>query len=281
MRVKIENLSKSYFGLSWKMENVFLEIPEGKVTAVVGPSGCGKTTLLRLLAGLEFPDQGNIFFDEKNVTSLSAEKREVGLVFQNEALFSHLTVFENVAFGLKMKQDKNIVAKTKSALVLVHLLGLDNRSVIQLSGGEKKRVALARALAVQPKLLLLDEPLNGLDAGLKEKIKELLKELWKKTKLGLIWVAHDLDDVFYLADWVIVMNDGKIEQAGSPIDLFLKPKNEFVKNFFAQYQLIQAKSLLENGKSVIQGTIRLNTVSEKGTPYINVKKTNYKFLPDA
>jgi ABC-type Fe3+/spermidine/putrescine transport system ATPase subunit len=278
VKLALNQLSIAY--PDWSMENCSLTIPHGTFTAVVGPSGSGKTTLLRLIAGLEKPATGTIFLDTENVTHVSAEHRNIGFVFQGDALFSHLDVFDNVAFGLKMHNASQIQEKVSKALSLVHLTGFEKRAVNTLSGGEKKRVAIARAIAFNPNVLLLDEPLNGLDAQLKEKMKVFLKKLQEKTGLAMILVTHDLDDAFFLSDQLVVMNNGKIEQTGTPSDLFFSPKNVFVKNFFSDYVLVQGKESTSGSKTMVEGRFSFPVKKGKGTPYVNFKKTNYKFIED-
>ncbi|MBI2598047.1 MAG: ABC transporter ATP-binding protein [Candidatus Diapherotrites archaeon] len=272
MRVELEKISVSFS--NWKMQNFSLKVPDGGITSIVGPSGSGKTTILRVISGLQHPESGKIFFGKKEVTELPAEKRNAGFVFQNEALFYHLNVFENVAFGLRMKKEKNLQEKVLRALKIVHLAGFENRNIQSLSGGEKKRVAIARAIAFEPDLLLLDEPLNGLDAKLKESTKKLLKELQEKTGLSMVFVTHDIDEAFYLGDEIVVINSGKLEQAGSPKEIFLRPKNGFVKEFVSDYLLVKGK--IADGK--IDAKFSFSAKKEKGTPFFAVKKNNYKFL---
>ncbi len=256
MKLELKKINKKFE--DWGISDFTIKIDSGSFVSLVGPSGSGKTTLLRIISGLEIPDSGIILFDEKNITSFEPEKRNVGFVFQNEALFSHLNVFENVAFGLKMKKEKNIEKKVATALSLVHLNGFDKRNVTRLSGGEKRRVAIARAIAYNPKILLLDEPLNGLDAPLKEKMKFLLKELQEKTGITAIMVTHDIDDAFFLSDKIAVMICGKIEQFDNPIKIFKKPKNKSVKDFISDYALSETKI---KGKKV----------------FVSSKKSNYRF----
>lgn len=274
MKVSIEKISVLF--KDWEMKNFSLKIEKG-FTSIVGPSGCGKTTLLRVLSGLQETKQGKVFFNENDVTQLPPEERNVGVVFQGDSLFSHLNVFENVAFGLKMKKHKNINQKVSKALLLVHLPGFEKRKVTNLSGGEKKRVSIARAIAYNPDLLLLDEPLNGLDAPLKEKMKLFLKELTEKTGLTTIMVTHDIDEAFYLSDEIAVMDNGRISQIGSPVQIFLKPKNSFVKNFISDYTLIKAKQKIVKGKSFIEGKFLLPVKKGSGKAFVNFKKTNYRF----
>ena len=274
MKVSIEKVSVLF--KDWEMKNFSLKITKN-FTSIVGPSGCGKTTLLRVLSGLQETEKGKIFFNENDVTQLPPEERNIGVVFQGDSLFSHLNVFENVAFGLKMKEHKNILQKVSKALSLVHLPGFEKRKVTNLSGGEKKRVAIARAIAYNPDLLLLDEPLNGLDAPLKEKMKLFLKELSRKTGLTTIMVTHDIDEAFYLSDEIVVMNNGRVSQTGSPVQIFLKPKNSFVKNFISDYILVKAKQKTVKGKRFVEGKFLLPVKKGFGKAFVNFKKTNYRF----
>ncbi len=251
MKLKMQGIRISFPG--WEMDDFSLEAPSGSFTSIVGPSGCGKSTILRAIAGLEAPQKGKVFFGAKEVTSTPAEERDVGLVFQGDALFSHINVFDNVAFGPRMKKEKNIEGKVASALSLVHLAGFEKRDTTTLSGGEKKRVAIARALAFSPKILLLDEPLAGLDANLREKMKSLLRELSQKTGLTTIMVTHDIEDAFSLSGRIVAMSRGKVEQEGKPFELLLRPKTRFVKEFFSSYAL-----------------------EKKGGKYFILKKGNYR-----
>lgn len=274
MKVSIEKISVIF--KDWKMKNFSLKIEKG-FTSIVGPSGCGKTTLLRVLSGLQQTEQGEVFFNNEEVTFLPPEERNIGVVFQGDSLFSHLNVYENVAFGLKMKKHQNVKQKVFKALSLVHLPGFEKRKVTNLSGGEKKRVAIARAIAYDPDLLLLDEPLNGLDAPLKEKMKLFLKELTEKTGLTTIMVTHDIDEAFYLSDEIAVMDSGKISQIGSPIQIFSKPKNAFVKNFISDYILVKGKQKTVKGKKFVEGKFLLPVKKGSGNVFVNFKKTNYRF----
>jgi len=274
MKVSIEKVSVLF--KDWEMKNFSLKITKN-FTSIVGPSGCGKTTLLRVLSGLQGTEKGKIFFNENDVSQLPPEERNIGVVFQGDSLFSHLNVFENVAFGLKMKKHKNISQKVSKALSLVHLPGFEKRKVTNLSGGEKKRVAIARAIAYNPDLLLLDEPLNGLDAPLKEKMKLFLKELSEKTGLTTIMVTHDIDEAFYLSDEIVVMNNGRVSQIGSPVQIFSKPKNSFVKNFISDYILVKAKQKTVKGKRFVEGKFLLPVKKGSGKAFVNFKKTNYRF----
>jgi len=276
MQLRLKNVSISF--PNWKLVNFSINAKHGSITSIVGPSGCGKTTVLRIISGLQEITTGKVFFGEKEITDLLPEQRNVGFVFQNDSLFSHLNVFENVAFGLKMKNEKSIRKKVISALKLVQLIGFEKRKIKTLSGGEQKRVAIARAIAFEPDLLLLDEPLKGLDAKLIEKTKIFLKNLQEKTGLTMLFVTHDIDEAFFLSDKIIVMNNGKIEQYGSPKEIFSRPKNRFVKEFISDYILIKAKTKKVGNKSIIYGKFSFPANKGKGNPFINLKKTNYKFL---
>jgi len=273
-------LGKLFAGFDGFSVEFSLKVNSGSFTSVVGPSGSGKTTLLKMICGLTKVERGRIFFGKKEVTEIPPEKRNIGFVFQGDSLFSHLSVFDNVAFGLKMKKERKEVIEKKvlQALKLVHLEGFQKREVNNLSGGEKRRTAIARAIAFNPDLLLLDEPLNGLDANLKEKMKVFLKELSEKTNLTIIMVSHDIDEAFYLSDKIVVMNNGRKEQEDSPEKIFLQPKNDFVKNFVSDYILVEGKERIVNGRKMIEGKFLLPAKKGKGKAFINFKKTNYKFV---
>ena len=274
MKINLDKISVSFDDF---LIDFSLKINSGEFVSIVGPSGCGKTTLLRIITGLQETEKGKIFFGEKEVTELVPEKRNIGFVSQGDSLFSHLNVFDNIAFGLKMRKTKKELTEKKvfDAIKLVHLEGFEKRKTTNLSGGEKRRVAIARAIAFEPDLLLLDEPLNGLDANLKEKMKVFLKELSEKTKLTIIMVTHDIDEAFFLSDKIVVLNNGKKEQEGKPTEIFLNPRNEFVKNFVSDYVLIEGKQKTVNGKKMIEGKFLL-PAKGKGKAFINFKKTNYK-----
>src|SRR3989344_3888691 len=274
MKVLLENVSVKF--PAWNMDNISFEIPSGSFTSIVGPSGSGKTTILRCICGLQEMVSGKIFFSEKDVTQIPPEKRNAGVVFQGDSLFSHLNVFENVAFGLEMKKSEKISQKVVAALKTVNLEGFEKRNVETLSGGERKRVAIARAIASEPDILLLDEPLNGLDAALKEKMKFFLNELREKTSLTMVLVTHDIDEAFFLSDRIIVMNSGKIEQIGSPIEIFSTPKSDFVREFVKDYILVEGAEKTRNGKKFVEAKFSLRAKG-KGKHFISLKKTNYRF----
>ena len=242
----------------------------GSFTTIAGPSGSGKTTVLRIIAGLQGADSGKVLFGNADVTPIPAELRNVGLVFQADALFSHLDVAGNVGFGPCMKKFPHIPQRVAKALSLVRLQGFEKRNVTSLSGGEKKRVAIGRAIAFNPAILLLDEPLSGLDANLKEKMKLLLNELQKKTGLTIVMVTHDLDDAFFLSDRIVVINKGRIEQQGKPAEIFTKPKGAFVREFVSDYVLAQG-----NSKKGQQAKFSF-PLKGRGKFLIALKKTNYR-----
>ena len=250
MSISIKNMTKR-FGSFTALDNVSLEIPNGELTALLGPSGSGKTTLLRIIAGLETPDEGEILHHGENVTELPPRERNVGFVFQHYALFRHMTVFQNVAFGMEVRKVKKDVIKgyVNELLDLVRLAGMGDRYPSQLSGGQRQRVALARALAVQPKVLLLDEPFGALDAKVRQELRQWLRRLHDEIHLTSVFVTHDQEEAFEVADQVVVMHKGRIEQAGSPHDVFEHPANPFVMDFLGQVNVFHGR--VENGQAVI------------------------------
>jgi iron(III) transport system ATP-binding protein len=234
-RVTIKNITKLYpEGGGVKDFNV--EIAEGEFFAFLGHSGCGKTTTLRVIAGLETPDSGTIHFDDKDVTKLPPEERNAAMVFQNYALFPHMNVFENVAFGLKARKmpKEQIAPRVAEALDMVRLENLDRRKVTELSGGQQQRVALARSIAVHPDILLLDEPLSNLDAELRHSTREQLAELQKRLGITAIYVTHDQEEALTLAHRIAIMKDGVCHQIGTPDVILHSPATEFVESFLAR-----------------------------------------------
>jgi len=254
-RVRFENIKKS-FGNTPAVRDLSFEIHDGEFFSILGPSGCGKTTTLRMLAGFETPETGRIFFDNEEITSLPAEQRNTGMVFQNYALFPHLTVFENVAFGLRARQrPKNeINDRVAAALDLVEMRELQNRLVTQLSGGQQQRVALARAIAVQPKILLLDEPLSNLDAQLRRTTRTELKRLQRRLGITTIYVTHDQEEALALSDRLLIMHQGAAQQIGPPEEIYQMPANFFVMSFIGASNALQGKvQKLDAGKMTIAG----------------------------
>ena len=237
--VNLENISVSY-GESEVLKDFSLNIKSGEFVTLLGPSGCGKTTILKLIGGFISADSGDIYLSSKKVTHLPAHKREVNTVFQNYALFNHLDVFENIAFGprVKKKREEEINLTVKNMLKLVSLSGFEERSINSLSGGQQQRVAIARALANEPKVLLLDEPLAALDLKLRKDMQTELKNIQKKMGITFIFVTHDQEEALSMADTVVVMDSGKIQQIGSPTDIYNEPRNAFVADFIGESNIL-------------------------------------------
>ncbi len=232
MAIEALNVNKR-FGDFVALDDVCIRVNDGSLTALLGPSGSGKSTLLRIIAGLEIPDSGSVVIDEREVTSIPARSRGVGFVFQHYAPFKHMTVHDNVAFGLTVRKrpKAEIAPRVEELLELVRLDGLAERYPSQLSGGQQQRMALARALAVQPKVLLLDEPFGALDAQVRGELREWLRRLHEEIHVTTIFVTHDQEEAMEVAEQIVVMNKGKIEQAGTPHELYESPRNEFVMSF--------------------------------------------------
>ncbi|MBW5466745.1 sulfate ABC transporter ATP-binding protein [Brevibacillus formosus] len=251
MSIEVLNITKSYKSFT-ALKNVNLHIPEGELVALLGPSGSGKTTLLRLIAGLEQPQEGSILFNGEDNTNRDVRERQVGFVFQHYALFRHMNIFDNIAFGLSVRSRKTrpskeeISEKVHSLLKLVQLEGLAHRYPSQLSGGQRQRVALARALAVEPKFLLLDEPFGALDTKVRQELRRWLRHLHGKLGLTILFVTHDQEEAMELADQVVVMNEGRVEQVGSPEEIYHHPANPFVYSFLGRVNLFHGR--IQNGK---------------------------------
>ena len=235
MYVELKNINK-HFGNFKASDNVSFGIEKGKLIGLLGPSGSGKTTILRMIAGLETPDNGDIIVDGKVINNVPASKRGIGFVFQSYALFRYMTVFENIAFGLRVlkKSDSEIRDRVAELVKLIGLDGLENRYPSQLSGGQRQRVAFARALAPNPQLLLLDEPFAAIDAKVRQELRHWLKEMIAKLGVTSIFVTHDQDEAIEVADEIIIMNKGRIDQIGKPLDVYSTPKTAFVASFFGQ-----------------------------------------------
>lgn len=230
--VRLEGLTKR-FGKTVAIENINLEIEDGEILTFLGPSGCGKTTTLRCIAGLLLPDEGDVYLGDERVTDLPPEKRKLGLVFQNYALWPHMTVFQNLAFGLELRRvpKAEIWRRMEDALALVRLSGLHERYPRQLSGGQQQRVALARALVLEPKLLLLDEPLSNLDAQLREEMRFELRELQKNLGITSVYVTHDQAEALVLSDRIAILQAGRLVQVAPPSEIYSRPGNRFVAGF--------------------------------------------------
>ncbi len=253
MSIEIQRVTKVFGGFT-ALDGIDLTVPSGELVALLGPSGSGKTTLLRVIAGLESADEGVVLFDGEDATTRHVRERGVGFVFQHYALFKHMTVFENVAFGLRVRPRRlrppkhEIADRVTRLLKLVQLEHLGNRRPAQLSGGQRQRVALARALAVEPKVLLLDEPFGALDARVRQELRTWLRRLHDEIHVTSVFVTHDQEEALEVADRVVVMNAGRIEQLGTPEDVFHHPANEFVMHFLGNVNVFHGR--VEGGKAV-------------------------------
>ncbi|MCA2012017.1 sulfate ABC transporter ATP-binding protein [Cereibacter sphaeroides] len=236
MNIDIDDLAKD-FGATRALDPVRLTIPSGALVALLGPSGSGKTTLLRILAGLDFPSSGRVLFDGRDATGLSVQERRAGFVFQHYALFRHMSVFENIAYGLRARPrrerpaEAEITRRVTNLLAMIRLPDIAGRYPSQLSGGQRQRVALARALAIEPRMLLLDEPFGALDARVRRELRQGLREIHDRTGLTTVFVTHDQEEAMELADLVVVMSMGRIEQIGKPAEIRARPASDFVRDF--------------------------------------------------
>jgi sulfate transport system ATP-binding protein len=252
MSIEASHIRKTY-GQFEALKDVSLRIGSGELVALLGPSGSGKTTLLRIVAGLETPDSGTVRLNEEDATHATASQRQVGFVFQHYALFRHLTVFENIAFGLRLRpratrpSDERIRARVNELLQLIQLDWLGDRYPNQLSGGQRQRVALARALAVEPRVLLLDEPFGALDAKVRKELRRWLRRLHDELHIASVFVTHDQEEALEVADRVAILNQGRIEQVGTPLEVYDNPANAFVYQFIGDVNLFRERT--EPGKS--------------------------------
>lgn len=280
-KVTIKNLTKVY-GENTVVDNISAEIPDGTLVSILGPSGCGKTTTLRMIAGFEEPQNGEILFDDDPITKVGVNKRNIGMVFQSYALFPHMTVAQNVAYGLEQRDfsKKDIDVKVLEALKKVHMEEYAGRKPKQLSGGQQQRVALARALVIEPRVLLLDECLSALDKKLRVEMQAELRRILEETGVTTFFVTHDQEEAMTLSDYIIVMNNGIIEQIGTPFEVYERPKNRFVAGFLGKANFFeQGKKLFavrpekvwvskENQTgSKKQGTVEFITYSGNMTSY--------------
>jgi len=240
MSITAKHVTKR-FGTFVALDNVTLEVPGGALLALLGPSGSGKTTLLRIIAGLEVADSGTVLYADEDVTDAAVRDRNVGFVFQHYALFRHLSVFENVAFGLRVRGGprRRVRERVRELLRLVQLEGLERSLPAQLSGGQRQRVALARALAAEPKVLLLDEPFGALDAKVRQELRQWLRRLHDELHVTSVFVTHDQEEAFEVADRVVIMNRGHVEQIGAPEEIFDKPASPFVMDFLGNVNVFQ------------------------------------------
>lgn len=239
--VELKNVTKR-FGTNTVIDDLSLSIPQGSMVTLLGPSGCGKTTVLRLVAGLEKPTKGKMFIDGEDVTDRSIQQRDICMVFQSYALFPHMSLGDNVGYGLKMlgRPKAEIKERVEEALEMVDLAGFGDRFVDQISGGQQQRVALARALILKPKVLLFDEPLSNLDANLRRSMREKIRELQQQFNITSLYVTHDQSEAFAVSDMVLVMNKGKIMQLGSPQELYRQPASKFMASFMGDANIFPA-----------------------------------------
>jgi sulfate transport system ATP-binding protein len=287
MSILAKNITKR-FGATMVLDDVSLEVPSGSLVALLGPSGSGKTTLLRIVAGLETPDTGWVQYRDDDITNQSARDRNMGFVFQHYALFKHMTVFENVAFGLRVRKwpESRIRERVRELLHLVRLDEMADRFPSQLSGGQKQRIALVRALAPEPKVILLDEPFGALDAKVREELRVWLRKFHDEYHVTSIFVTHDQAEAFEVADRVVVMSKGRIEQAGSPGEVFEHPANEFVMDFLGNVNVITAR--MEGGRILLgpvempveQGRVGRNASGE-ATVFVRPHELDLSRMPVA
>ncbi len=253
--IRLRGISKSFDGET-VLDNIDLDIHDKEFITLLGPSGCGKTTTLRIIGGFETPDSGEVFFEGKLINDLPPYRRQVNTVFQRYALFPHLNVFENIAFGLRIKKlcEEEIRTRVKEMLALVNLRGFEKRHVSTLSGGQQQRVAIARALVNNPKVLLLDEPLAALDLKLRKDMQNELKNIQQKTHITFIYVTHDQEEALTMSDTVVVMSEGRIQQIGSPVDIYNEPVNAFVADFIGESNILDGV-MLEDYKTKFSGQV--------------------------
>ena len=268
--VTIEQVTKGYEN-QVVLNNISLTLKKGEFATLLGQSGCGKSTLLRSIAGLEDVDVGRILIDGKDITDLSPRQREVGMVFQSYALFPNMNVFDNIAYGLKMKKVKNLKSKVKNMIDMVDLIGKEESYPHQLSGGQQQRVALARALVMEPKVLLLDEPLSALDAKIRKSLQKELKRIQKELDITTIFVTHDQEEAMTMSDRIFVMNKGQVVQSGSPSEIYTSPVNTFVAKFIGNYnvcnmevfrKLVRTTELKGNEVAIRPEVLQLVSVGE-------------------
>lgn len=243
--IELRHVTKKYDDGFVALKDINLKIESGKFYSLLGPSGSGKSTILRIIAGFSHPSEGQVLFDERDITNLDPAKRQINTVFQNYALFPHLNVFENVAFGLKIKKKslKEIKPAVKDALHMVRLDGYANREISELSGGQQQRVAIARAIVNEPKVLLLDESLSALDKRLRKEMQFELRSIQKKLGITFIFVTHDQEEALSMSDEIFVLNDGQIQQSGTPVDIYDEPINDFVARFIGDSNILPGRMI--------------------------------------
>ncbi|MFZ4527130.1 MAG: sulfate/molybdate ABC transporter ATP-binding protein [Undibacterium curvum] len=276
MSIAVKELHKR-FGNFTALDNVSLDFPNGELTALLGPSGCGKTTLLRIIAGLEYADRGQVLLDGQDASQQHVRERQVGFVFQHYALFKHMTIFENIAFGLRVKpravrpSETEIREKVTRLLELVQLDWLADRYPPQLSGGQRQRIALARALAVEPRVLLLDEPFGALDAKVRKELRRWLRRLHDELHVTSIFVTHDQEEALEVADQIVLMNHGVVEQVGAPAEVYQHPATPFVYGFLGNVNLFHGRvheGILDAGGVQFSAPGHADTKDAVGTGYV-------------
>ncbi|MBE9391309.1 ABC transporter ATP-binding protein [Fervidicoccus fontis] len=283
VKVELKELKKTYEKSKViAVDNLNLTINEGEFFTLLGPSGCGKTTTLRLIAGFEIPDEGKIFFGDEDVTYKKPYERGTAMVFQNYALWPHMTVFENVAYGLKVRKvsKEEINKRVTEVLELVKLKGMEKRYPNQLSGGQQQRVALARALVIKPRLLLLDEPLSNLDAKLRVEMREEIKRIQRELKITTIYVTHDQEEAMSISDRLAVMDAGKVLQVGTPEEVYFSPKNIFVASFFGKPNIIEAIYEGDDIASLDKGTKIKISKAEEGVTFAKGERIRILIRPE-
>lgn len=256
--VKLKELVKKFKTFDGSSEfiavnNISLEIKQGQLTTLLGPSGCGKTTTLRMVAGFEFPTSGDILLGEQSVVNVPPNKRDIAMMFQSYALFPHLTIYENIAYGLKIKKlsKEEIKKRTDTVIDLMQLRGMESRYPAQVSGGQQQRIALARAVVIEPKVLLFDEPLSNLDAKLREYMRDELRKLQQRLGITSIYVTHDQSEAMAISDNVVIMNNGNIVQSGPPREIYEHPNSKFVANFMGKSNFIEGVVAGVEGREII------------------------------
>lgn len=280
-RLVLKDLSKQY-GSTQVVKNLNLTIEQGELVSLLGPSGCGKTTTLRMIAGLLNPTSGSISIDGNDITKVPTHKREIGLVFQNYALFPHLSIFENVAYGLKRKKVPKDEIKSRVTKVLesVQLTGYEERMPSQLSGGQQQRVALARSLVLNPSIILFDEPLSNLDAKLRQHLRVEIRELQKEHGFTALFVTHDQEEAMVISDRIAVMNNGDISQLGTPIEIYNEPSNSFVANFIGETNMINVEDVSELADQFEAKFITGEKVTIKKRPTSTTEESVIMFRPE-
>jgi ABC-type Fe3+/spermidine/putrescine transport system ATPase subunit len=263
--LKLENISK-WFGQTCVLRNINLDVKDGEFITLLGPSGCGKSTTLNIIAGFLFPEEGAVYIKEQETTSIPANRRKCTMVFQSYALFPHLTAFENVAFGLRLRRERQteITRKVNHALGLVRLPHVTAQYPSELSGGQQQRIALARALVMDPEVLLLDEPLSNLDAKLREQMRFELRDIQQTTGVTTIFVTHDINEAFSLSDRIAVMNEGIIEQIGTPREIYAKPQTSFVAEFVGHSNRYKGMVRQSGAETILETQQGLNLLLPKG-----------------